>query len=189
MVCTIGGCTKPIFIKKRGWCNMHYQRWRKGTDMDGPPKASGGTIKDRFESFVEISTSAECITWPASRGTRGYGQFVYQNKTRKAHRVSYEIHVGPIPQGMVVRHKCDNPPCVNPAHLEIGTQSDNVSDAVERGRWRLGESSRQSKVTESQVLEIRELARAIPLTELSSRFGLSESNLSRIVNRKTWRHI
>lgn len=189
MTCAISDCDRAVFNKKHGMCNMHYQRWLKGSDMHKPAKASGGTVRDRFESFVEIFPSSECITWPASRGTRGYGQLVYQNKTRKAHRVSYEIHVGPIPRGMVVRHKCDNPPCVNPAHLEIGTQSDNVSDAVERGRWRLGESSHRSKVTESQVLEIRELAKTTPLTVLSSKFGLDESSLSRIVNRKTWRHI
>ena len=188
-MCTIDGCENPVFIKKRGLCNMHYQRWRNGSDMHKPPKRSGGTLADRFASFVEITRTDECIPWPGYRGTRDYGQIVYQNKTRKAHSVSYALHVGPIPQGMVIRHKCDNPPCVNPRHLEIGTQADNVRDAVERGRWQLGETHNRAKLTESQVLEIRELAKTTPLNILAEKYSMDSSQVCRIVNRKSWRHI
>ena len=188
-MCTIEGCEKPVFIKKRGWCNMHYQRWRKGLDMHQPPKRSGGTLAERFASFIEIAPSDECLEWPGYRGTRDYGHFTYQNKLRKAHIVSYELHVGPISSGMVIRHKCDNPPCVNPRHLQIGMQAENVRDAVERGRWQIGETHNRAKLTESQVLEIRELAKTTPLNILAEKYSMDSSQVCRIVNRKSWRHI
>ena len=157
--------------------------------MHQPPKRSGGTLAERFASFIEIVPSDECLEWPGYRATRDYGHFTYRNKLRKAHIVSYEIHVGPIPPGMVIRHKCDNPPCVNPRHLQIGTQAENVRDAVERGRWPTGETNSQAKLTESQVLEIRELAKTTPLNILAEKYSVDSSQAWRIVNRKTWRHI
>src|SRR4051794_37571112 len=93
----------------------------------------------RFWAKVPDRPEGECWEWQGAREARGYGKFVIDGrrghqKTLKAHRVSYTIHKGPIPPGQVVRHLCDNPCCVAPHHLELGTQGDNVHDCETRGR-------------------------------------------------------
>ena len=169
---------------------MHYDRWLNNVDMSKPPRRSGGTLADRFASFVEITGSNDCITWPeGSRNENNYGVLSYRQKVQYAHRVSYEIHLEPIPEGMVIRHKCDNPPCVNPLHLELGTRFDNNRDAVERGRNAFGERSASAKLTDSQVREIRESAARVGQSNLARKYSVSPSTISEIVHRKRWRHI
>ena len=86
----------------------------------------------RFWSKVEKSEG--CWTWTASRDPIGYGTFGFDGKVRKAHRVAYVLAFGEIPEGHHILHSCDNPPCVNPAHLRSGTRKDNMQDALKRGR-------------------------------------------------------
>ncbi|MCD1287310.1 HNH endonuclease [Brevibacterium sp. CCUG 69071] len=119
----------------------------------------------------------------------GYGLFSFGNRHRRAHRASYELHVGPIPDGLVVRHKCDNPPCVNPLHLEVGTGVDNTNDRFIRGRSARGESGGRAKLTEAQVLEIRSISDDLNYREIAMKFSISRSTVWQIVRRKTWRHI
>jgi hypothetical protein len=90
----------------------------------------------RFWRFVTPADSEECWIWSGSKDPRGYGTLSAESGSSpiKAYRLAYEMRHGPIPDGLVVRHKCDNPSCVNPDHLEVGTQKDNVRDMVERGR-------------------------------------------------------
>lgn len=76
----------------------------------------------------------ECWEWSANSYSNGYGQFQLNGKPHLAHRIAYELVNGPIPKGLVVRHKCDNPSCIKPEHLELGTQFDNIRDMVKRGR-------------------------------------------------------
>jgi hypothetical protein len=87
---------------------------------------------DRFWSKVQKSDA--CWIWAASRDDKGYGTFGFDGVVQKAHRVAYQLSVGPIPDGAHILHSCDNPPCVNPAHLRVGTRSDNMRDKVARGR-------------------------------------------------------
>ncbi len=89
------------------------------------------TSRDRFESKFYVTPG--CWIWVAATRS-GYGRVWVDGKLVSAHRYSYEMYVGPIPDGMVVRHKCDTPSCVNPDHLEIGSQAENIGDAVRRGR-------------------------------------------------------
>lgn len=96
------------------------------------------TVKpsERLLSIGWTVTQDGCWDWNGAKNVRnGYGSLYAEGRAWKAHRVSYEHHVGPIPEGMKVLHACDNPPCVNPAHLGVGTQRDNMRQASERGRF------------------------------------------------------
>lgn len=126
----------------------------------------------------------ECWEWLASKTGGGYGTFCIHWEMRPAHRVAWYLTYGPIPNGLQVLHKCDNKGCVNPYHLFLGTQADNVADASRKGHL-------AQKLTEEEVLAIREL-RATgewSLQDLSDEFGTSLTNLSNIVRRKTWKQI
>lgn len=89
-------------------------------------------VADRFWS--KVTKTDGCWVWAASRGRQGYGHFDLDGKIEKAHRVAYQLVLGPIPDGAFILHSCDNPPCVNPAHLRVGTHVDNMRDMVERQR-------------------------------------------------------
>jgi predicted DNA-binding protein (UPF0251 family) len=124
------------------------------------------------------------------KGGKGNGQ-VY------AHRVSWGLHNGPIPEGMWVLHRCDNPSCVNPTHLFLGTQADNVADMISKGRQatpeqtaHIGEKNGRARLTPDQVRTIRTLvAGGVSETEAARRYGVGQTTVSYIVLRKSWKHI
>jgi len=112
-------------------------------------------------------------------------------KSRRAHRISYEEFIGPIPEGKIVCHTCDNPGCINPAHLFVGDNSDNMNDMVIKGRSLKGEKHPGNKLTALDVSQIR--ARytpgAIRQEDLAQEFGVNQTTIERIINRKIWKHI
>lgn len=119
----------------------------------------------------------------------GYGRFQYEGRLLKsAHRVAYELAVGPIPVGLLVRHTCDNPPCCNPAHLELGTNADNASDRDTRGRLgeRRGEANGNARLNEQQVREIRAAAASRGLAAV---YGVSPVTIQAIRARRIWKHV
>jgi len=137
-----------------------------------------------------------CWLWKAATNSDGYGLVGVDGRTLRAHRVSWEIHNGPIPAGMCILHRCDNPACVNPAHLFLGTDADNIRDCVAKGRHVThpappGEGHRSAKLTDANVLEIRKLyaAGGVFQRELGERFGVSRQNISYILSRKAWAHV
>ena len=147
--------------------------------------ARRGDALGRFADSYSVDENG-CWLWTRSLTAKGYGRFWDGAHVVAAHRFSYLHHNGNI-GARIVRHKCDTPRCVNPEHLELGTQAQNINDAVERGRHATGAKHASSKITEDDVRAIR-LSNAT-LRELSDRYGLSQGTLSMIRNRKTWRGV
>lgn len=148
--------------------------------------------------------SNACLLWPFSTTTSGrHGQARYgqvwipdKQKTFRVHRAAYEYAYGPLPNDEVkVRHSCDVTLCFNPKHLLSGTQKDNIQDAIERGRFLpKGVNHNMAKLTEAQVLEIRELyrigkGRQWTQKKLAEKFGVGEGCIQCVVERQTWQHV
>ncbi len=155
------------------------------------------SIVARFWSRVEPGHPDSCWIFQKAKGgpcTEHTAIFSGDKETRTkifAHRLSYIIHKGEIPDGLYVRHTCDNPPCVNPHHLVLGTHLDNIRDMIERGRGVRGESVGSAMLTEEQVhaIRVRHAAGGITLAQLAAIYGVGAITIHCIVQRKTWRHI
>src|SRR5882724_11171101 len=120
-----------------------------------------------------------CWEFIGARHTQGYGLLRYNGKQARAHRVAYDLVVGDIPDGIQVLHICDNPPCVNPEHLFLGTDQDNMNDKVMKGRHSYGEA--HGKLTNNQVLEMRKLfGTGISDADIARRFNISEGAMRHI---------
>lgn len=149
------------------------------------------TAAERFWAKVDTSAGPEgCWPWTAARRREGYGHFAGGPGLSYAHRFSYWLATGQHPGDLLVRHTCDNPPCVNPAHLELGTIADNMADRHNRGRDARGERINHAKLTDADVLSIRHrFEQGESHSDLAAAFGVSRSNVCRIVNGRTWSHV
>lgn len=151
------------------------------------------TPEASFLSRVLIDTNTDgCWEWCAGRDQKGYGRLKARGLPRLAHRAAWVVLVGPIPDGGHVLHRCDNPPCCNPAHLFIGDNAANVADRVAKGRTVAprGEGSPQAKLTDAAVLSIREACAAgASLRDVAARFSISEALVSHVRRRVGWAHV
>lgn len=137
-----------------------------------------------------VTIDNRCWLWRGGMKRNGYGYIRWNQRTTYAHRAVWEMVNGPIPPDQYVCHHCDTPACVNPSHLFLGTAADNVADMVKKGRTAKGERHSQSKLTGTQVGEIRALARAgIEQKAIAAQFGLRRQTVSRIVRGLRWPHI
>ena len=144
---------------------------------------------ERFWEKVVILDKESCWEWQKlSRQPEGYGSFYDGDKTIGAHRYSWTIHFGKIPEGLYVCHHCDNPPCVNPSHLFLGSSDDNNKDMAKKGRCAHGEHHGVSTLTSEQVLRLRHQYNHTNITqlELSKIYHISQSTVSNIVRGETW---
>ena len=152
---------------------------------------------ERFWEKVDVRGPDECWEWQACRQKPGYGRFSPRSRVvTTAHRYAYELAYGPVGPGMVVRHHCDNPPCVNPRHLAIGTDRDNHLDARGRGRWvppphSRGEGMPSAVLTDEAVRQIRAryVPRKVSQYQLAAEFGVSKTTIGAVLSGKTWRHV
>jgi hypothetical protein len=157
--------------------------WMRGADLMADDTA-------RFWAKVNVAGPDECWVWIAARNTRGYGTFRWEGRTASAHRVSYEIHNGSIPEGMSICHTCDNRWCVNPAHLFLGTHAQNMADMKSKNRavGHMGEKHPSAKLTDDDVRAIR-TDTSSTLKELAARYGVSFGLIGHIRHRRNWSHL
>ena len=150
--------------------------------------------KVSFRFWTKTRQVGLCIEWIAGCGVDGYGKFSICHKTYRAHRIAYFLYYGVDPKELVLHH-CDNPICVNPQHLFVGTQKDNIHDMDTKGRGNrvklIGEESGRAILSEEDVVQIRqikiltrELAR-----QLATHYGVSESCIDHAWRGRTWKHL
>lgn len=142
-------------------------------------------LPERFWDKVSVEPNTGCWLWLAQIDKDGYGKFKLNSRTLvAAHRVSYGGLVAPIPDGCFVCHKCDNPPCVNPDHLFVGTVKDNVRDMFSKGR---GKRNPPTKITATDAASIRkDFAGGAMKADLTNQFGISRAHLNGILAGRKW---
>lgn len=184
--------SKPFLIKngKSKYCSkLCYYEDRKSSYLD------------RF--FKKIEKTKSCWIWKGGLDKDGYGQFNFKenniNNHVRSHRFSYFLHKGEIPINMNILHKCDNPKCVNPDHLFIGTTQDNVNDRQRKGRSyngdnllkiiKRGEENNMSKLKEKDIIEIRKLSATLKQNKIAKMFNVERHTIHKITSYKTWKHV
>ena len=161
-----------------------------GTDPNDPAHLAA-----RLANGLASAPEGGCWEWIRICNQHGYGQLRVAGRMVYAHRLAYQLAVGPIPDGLHVLHQCDNPRCINPAHLSIGTRSQNMKECSERGRARiprtvkLGEENGASKLLDVDVRSIRRLlAQGHTQQSIATRFGVTQRTISDIKLGKKWGH-
>lgn len=191
--CSIDGCGKRH--QAHGYCIKHLWRFKQhGNPVQ--PVWTDKSWEQRFKEKIGQPAANGCWPWLGFCNEAGQGWVNSRTKggTTIASRASYEHFIGQISSGLYVCHKCDNPRCVNPDHLFLGTQKENMLDAVSKRRHSYGEKVKQSRLTEANVLEIRatigpDRSFRGELLRLSKRFGVSPTCIRHVVMGRTWAHL
>ena len=181
-MCNVNECDSKVYCKYL--CTLHYGRFVRTGKTDAPISK---TVEQRFNEKVD--TEGVCHEWVGARNTEGYGNFYLKGKIVKAHRVSYQLAYGDFDKTLQVLHKCDNPCCVNPEHLFLGTGTDNMQDMFSKGREadRSGEANGNKRVNEVAVRIIRYMSFIGKSHRVIARaYGIGQTTVSDIVNRRTW---
>lgn len=191
-VCCIKECEKPV--EALGLCINHWRLNRKYGSPVATQSHSGQfrglSAKDRFEK--QVKKTAGCWMWVGGRDQDGYGIFkgeVAGVLFKRAHRYSYALHTGDLLIDRQALHSCDNPSCVNPAHLSSGTNADNMRDKADKGRSRVpvGERHGQSILTDEQAQLV--LADPRPYTAIAADYNVSASTIGSLKQRHSWKHL
>jgi predicted XRE-type DNA-binding protein len=187
-VCSIEGCNKKLF--GRGWCQAHWAKWRKyGDPLAGRNYAPRGAGYAWILEHVAYD-GEDCLFWPFSRGKWGYGDLWVDGKHWPVHRFMCQLVYGDPPSpSHEVLHSCGNGclGCTNPNHLRYGTSKENSADTIHHGNSMRGERAHQSKLTEADVLQIRDLAASgMSQTKIAKQFGICQQSVSDIHRRKNW---
>ncbi len=181
-LCSINGCNSDLYQSK--YCSKHYKRWYRY----GDPLRERPTVIERFFDKIELIPFSSCWYWMGHLDKDGYGSMKIKKKVVRAHRYSYAVHNGPILDGRIIMHSCDNPSCVNPSHLSAGTNAENSRDMVKKGRTNApyGESAHNSKLKNTDVIKIKELSVALSQSKIARIFCIDQSSVSRIISGKRW---
>jgi hypothetical protein len=182
-LCSIDGCERDYLA--RGWCRLHYSRWRNHGSTDPLRTTTSMSLDDRLRFHGWTERADGCWVWRGPRHHTGYGVLYVEGSEMQAHRAAYEVWVGPIPEGRVVRHSCDNggEGCMNPSHLLPGTRGDNAQDMVDRLRF-------HKKLTPDEVRDIRgRLASGENQRLMALDYGVTQQTISRINTGESWAHL
>jgi hypothetical protein len=189
-MCIVAGCGRKQ--RANSLCDMHHQRLRN-TGTTGPGPKARGSLEDRF--WRKVEKTPECWIWQGKREKNQYGRIQAGGKGSPqigAHRLSYEIHHGPIPDGHVVMHSCDNPRCVNPDHLSVGLPRDNTADMIAKGRKRvvapLGTGNGKAVLDEQKVRYIRSQPQTSHAA-LARELGVATSTVRGVRDGRCWSHV
>ena len=147
--------------------------------------------------FEKVTVPDGCWEWQGAKSTFGHGRVKQGGKLLSPHRVVFEAFNGPLAEGELVLHRCDNPACVNPQHLFKGSHSDNMKDCVAKGRlssqidpsFTQGERRKTSKLTDGAVREIRRSAGIVPIKQMAQQFGVHRSIIQKVIKRQRWAHV
>ena len=192
--CSISGCERPH--ARRGWCSAHFWRWQTHGDvLHGGPirKLSpwGLTEAEAFAWHMRGDPPEKgCWDWTGNLATTGYGQFWTSGRPAFSHVASHRIYNGHDPltdEKPCVLHSCDRRVCVQPAHLHAGSLTENIAEMVARGRQAVGARVGGAKLTDDDVLEIRQSD--LPQRVLARKFGVSQGTIGFIVRGETWKHL
>jgi hypothetical protein len=179
-------------------------RWHNQSNVNAKAKGTRANTPAKFWRQAEAPSLFECWLWKGTVGTHGYGQISFEGKIWRAHRLAFFLHNGTLDETAVICHSCDNPLCVNPAHLFAGTHADNVAGMVRKGRQARGDRIKgptmeqrlrgaahyASKVDEEDLREIRRLrAMGYTLLQLAQRFPLHPMTIGEIARREIWRDV
>lgn len=183
--CSFSGCDRKI--AGRGLCNAHLGQLLRGRPL-GPIQVKCRPFAELF--WEKVRRGDGCWEWIGTRVNDRYGQTTKKGRHVLAHRASWELANGPIPVGMQVLHRCDNPPCVRPDHLFLGTHEDNMQDMASKHRGSEGERSPTAKLTDAIVLEAKRRYRTgKSINSMAGEYGIDQSVLNRAVNGKRWKHV
>lgn len=185
-VCIVEGCSEKS--RTKSMCAVHYMRTKNGSPMWERKRIDREPIAVRFWRFAKKAVG--CWLWTGARNRKGYGTLAIDRMSVGAHRVSWEIHVGVIPSGLQVLHRCDNPPCTNPDHLFLGTIQDNIADMMSKGRQVRGERQARAVLTAQIVRDIcLRHSGGQSVSTIANAIGFSYGAIKAVVSGQTWKHV
>lgn len=191
-LCSVPSCSHRHAA--RGVCHTHYYHLRKTlTDVQARLQDLHPDPVDRF--WAQVGEHGEgCWEFTGCRVSDGYGMITWEGRQQPASRVSWLIHHGPIPADQVVRHRCDNPPCIRPDHLLLGTVADNNHDMWERGNPQIpqlkGQEANGAKLSNDEALLVhRRRASGESVQSLADEFNVSTSTIYKIGQGRRWQHL
>lgn len=189
-ICEIADCKKSA--TKTGLCPLHnFQNFQKPSELHSP-KIKKLTRWQNIELFGWTSNDKGCWEWNGPKSEDGYGYLIFRTNNGHqrigAHRLSYEVHKGEIDAGLFVCHTCDNPPCINPDHLFVGTPKQNSADAVEKGRTKRRAEHGRAKLTEADVQKMRSMReRGMKYRDIAQQFPVAQGQVEKICRYESWK--